>query len=391
MTAGRIERDPLVADALGAIEVPDHAPGFWERLDAATAPEALDVTAPEALDVTAPEALDVTAPAALDVTAPEAPDAATAPEAVDAATAPGAPDVPSTVFLDEPAEVAPTAVPDITLEPEAPSGSWRRRWARGAARVLVAAATVLVFVVAGVVLARDVGDVGPDLSDQTTATTEPGSTTTTAAAPGLVAEEQVVVDFVDALGRGDIDRAAALLGPRSEQYLVAQSGSVDAFLGEAAEGYGAWSTSTDRHVTLVDGIDVVLLEGTVSVEGASEYRRLAMPIAHAESADAWFVDPWAFDPQVDDQRFDFRSPPAGPFGLVLAPGDDLEVSFPAKGTIWISLGGEVASDFSASGAVGSFATWTVPADAADGSTVVVAFQADSGATFIAQALPVAAG
>jgi hypothetical protein len=358
MTAGPIERDPLVADALGAIEVPDHAPGFWERLDAATAPEAPDVTAPEALDVTAPEAPDVTA----------------------------------TVFLDEPAEVAPTAVPDVMLEPEAASESWRRRWARGAARVLVAAAAVAVFVGAGVVLARDVGDVGPDLSDRTTATTELGSTTTTtAAAPGLVPEEQVVVDFVDALGRGDIDRAAALLGPRSEQYLVAQNGSVDAFLGEAAEGYGAWSTSTDRNVTLVDGIDVVLLEGTVSVEGSSEYRRLAIPVAHAVSADAWFVDPWAFDPQVDDQRFDFRSPPAGPFGLVLAPGDDLEVSFPAKGTIWISLGGEVASDFSASGAGGSFTRWTVPSDAADGSTVVVAFQADSGATFIAQALPVAAG
>jgi hypothetical protein len=374
MTAGPIERDPLVADALGAIEVPDHAPGFWERLDAATAPEALDVTAPEAPDVTAPEAPDVTAPEAPDVTAPEAPD------------------VTATVFLDEPAEVAPTAVPDVMLEPEAASESWRRRWARGAARVLVAAAAVAVFVGAGVVLARDVGDVGPDLSDRTTATTELGSTTTTtAAAPGLVPEEQVVVDFVDALGRGDIDRAAALLGPRSEQYLVAQNGSVDAFLGEAAEGYGAWSTSTDRNVTLVDGIDVVLLEGTVSVEGSSEYRRLAIPVAHAVSADAWFVDPWAFDPQVDDQRFDFRSPPAGPFGLVLAPGDDLEVSFPAKGTIWISLGGEVASDFSASGAGGSFTRWTVPTDAADGSTVVVAFQADSGATFIAQALSVAAG
>jgi hypothetical protein len=358
MTAGPIERDPLVAGALGAIEVPDHAPNFWERLEAATAPEAPDVTAPEA------------------------PEAATAPEA---------PDVPSTVFLDEPAEDAPTAMPDVMLEREAPSESWRRRWARGAARVLVVAAAVAVFLGAGVVLARDVGDVGPDLSDQTTATTELGNTTTTAAAPGLVPEEQVVLDFVDALGRGDIDRAAALLGPRSERYLVAQSGSVDAFLGEAAERYGAWSTSTDRHVTLVDGIDVVLLEGTVSVEGSSEYRRLAIPVAHAESADAWFVDPWAFDPEVDDQRFDFRSPPAGPFGLVLAPGDDLEVSFPAKGTIWISLGGEVASDISAGGAGGSFTTWTVPTDAVDGSTVVVAFQADSGASFIAQALPVAAG
>jgi hypothetical protein len=345
MTAGPIERDPLVADALAAIEVPDHAPGFWERLQAATAPEARD-----------------------------------------AATA--------TVFLDEPAEVA--AVPDGMLEPEEPSESWRRRWARGAARVLVAAAAVAVFAGAGVVLARDDGDVGPDLSDQTTATTLVGDTTTTAA-PGLVPEEQVVVDFVDALGRGDLDSAAALLGPRSEQHLVAQSGSVDAFLGEAAEGYGAWSTSTDRQVTLVDGIDVVLLEGTVSVEGTAEYRRLAIPVVYAESAEAWFVDPWAFDPAVEDQRFDYLMPDAGPFGLVLKPDDELEVAFPTAGVVHFSLDGAAPTQVDTVSMKGlssvdrNVASWTVPEDAPDGSTVVVAFQADSGATFVAQALPVAAG
>src|SRR5690606_33729673 len=112
--------------------------------------------------------------------------------------------------------------------------------------------------------------------------------------------------FVDALGAGDLDTAADLLGPRSEEYVVATAGSVARFFSSGVtEGYGAWATSTDRTARVVDVNPdpevedlVVVLRGNRMPDGTPEARVDAFPVVYAESAKTWFVDLWAFDPDV---------------------------------------------------------------------------------------------
>jgi hypothetical protein len=340
MNATSEERDPVVARVLAEIEVPDHLPGFWERLDAAMQPsEPVTEAVPEPAPVPAP------APAV-------------------------------SVFVDEPEPDPDPASTEITLAPPAPAEPAHRRWTRIGARVLAGAAALVVLVVAGVLVARDDGAYGPDLSEPTPTTTSIGPPAT---APEPTAEEVVVVDFLDALGRGDLATAAALLGPRSEEYVTSQSGSVEAWLTEAEEGYGAWAASSDRTVRAVEGLPVVLVEGTVTVEGSTEFRRLAVPVVYAESAKAWFVDPWAFDPDVEDQRLE-----VGP----AAPGEGLLVHTGQTGTASFAL---VEFDLPpASVEVGGDGTarWTVPDDAPVGTTLVVVFESASGRTVTATAIPV---
>jgi hypothetical protein len=351
---GDPERDVLVARALAGVRAPEHGPGFWDRLE-------------DEMRRREPEAPAVPALAAVSVFAPEPP-----PE---------------------------PEVQDIVLDVTPAHERATRRWGRRAGRALLAVAAVAVVAVAGVLVAqRD--DAGPDLSDETlpTASVPDGSATTAPTAPAtstpqdeIGPAEQVVLDFVDALGRGDIDAAAALIGPRSEAYLTAQSGSVDAFLQEATEGFGAWSASTDRTVTSVDagGTTVVVLEGTVEQEGATDHRIDAFPVVHAESADAWFVDAWAFDPAIEDQRLEIVSPPSRPDGsVVLAPGDVVQVAVAVPGSVYFSLDGAPAIDVATSGPAQPVATWQLPDDARDGARVIVAYRSESGSIFTALALAV---
>jgi hypothetical protein len=353
------ERDAVVARALGAVATPDHAPGFWERLE-----DEMRRREPEADLVVVPPVAGVS------------------------------------VFTDDKVTEAP--VHDVVLEVAPASERGARRWGRRGARALLAAAAVAVVAVAGVLVAqRD--DTGPDLSDETLPTasvpgTDESTQPPTSGAPTSTPQdetgpaEQVVLDFVDALGRGDIDAAAALIGPRSEAYLTAQSGSVDAFLQVATEGFGAWSASTDRTVTLVPdmgGASVVVLEGTVQQEGTTNHRIDAFPVVHAESADAWFVDMWAFDPAVEDQRLEVVAPPAADDGtVVLAPGDVLQIAVATPGTVYFSLDGAAPEGVPTSGPSQPVASWQVPDDAHDGARVVVAYQSDSGSTYTAQAFAV---
>ena len=172
--------------------------------------------------------------------------------------------VPVAPSVIEP-EILPAAVVDIPLEPAHPLEPRRRQWARGVARVLVAAAALAVFVGAGVLLAPDDGDVGPDLSEQTTGTTAPeASRRPQSRRPSRLRRRWWSTSSMVGRRRqrrGGAARAAV------EEYLIAQSGSAEAFLTEAEEGYGVWAASSDRRVTAIDGLSVVLLEGTSGAEG----------------------------------------------------------------------------------------------------------------------------
>jgi hypothetical protein len=355
---GEPERDVVVAQALAGVTAPEHSPGFWDRLE-----DEMRRREPEQ------------------------------PVAVPPVTG-------VSVFADDGPD-APQ-VQDVVLEVTPAHERATRRWGRRGARALLAAAAVAVVAVAGVIVAqRD--DTGPDLSDETLPTASvPGTgestQPTTSGAPTSTPQdevspaEQVVLDFVDALGRGDIDAAAALVGPRSEAYLVAQSGSVDSFLQEATEGFGAWSASPDRSVTLVEdmgGASVVVLEGTVQQEGQTSHRIDAFPVVHAVSADAWFVDMWAFDPAIEDQRLEVVAPPpADDGGVVLAPGDVMQVAVATPGTVYYSVDGAAPDEVETTGPAQPVASWQVPDDAPDGAVVVVAYQSESGSTYTAQAFAV---
>jgi hypothetical protein len=121
--------------------------------------------------------------------------------------------------------------------------------------------------------------------------------------------------FVDSLGKGDLAAAAATIGPSSEEHAAA-AGGLKSMLQQSTEGHGAWLNARDRVVTPVGverGMVVVVLEGTLQVEGTTEHRIAAFPVRKAESADAWFVEPWGYEiaatrpllvrsPTIDDEE-----------------------------------------------------------------------------------------
>ena len=122
-------------------------------------------------------------------------------------------------------------------------------------------------------------------------------TMTTVPAEGVAEAEHAVIRFVDSLGTGDLDAAAALVGPMSERQADA-AGGLRSLLLQSTEGHGAWVGAHDRVVTPV-GISpdlvVVVLEGTLEVEGNTERRVAAFPVRKSEVAAEWIVEPWAYE------------------------------------------------------------------------------------------------
>ena len=172
------------------------------------------------------------------------------------------------------------------------------------------------------------------------ATTTP-PTTTRANQSGVVSTEdldaakQVVLRFVDALGKGDVAAAADVVGPVSEEH-AGDAGGLQSMLQQSTEGHGAWRSAEGRTVTPVGiepGIVAVVLEGTLRVEGSIEHRIAVFPARKAESASAWFVEPWAYeipspplritDPTVDAEE-------------IAAPALPLEVTVAIRdaGSVW---------------------------------------------------------
>lgn len=193
--------------------------------------------------------------------------------------------------------------------------------------LLAAAATVLAVAVAAITL------VTGDERRQTVTSDSPPSTPAPVATvhPGA---EAALLEFLDALGTGELDDAAALVGPRSEQWMTAQAGSVRDFLVVAEEGFGAWAQAENRRTTtmVIDpGQVVVVVSGVLNVEGNVEQRDDAFPMRYAESAGAWFVERWAWPPNVE--------PPV--IQVLNSTERDLTAIFAsAAGDAWLAVDGE---------------------------------------------------
>ena len=193
---GTDDRDPVVARALGLLPVPDHQPGFWARLDRALAAE---------------DAVDGTA----------------------------------TIVDDEAGAGEDERLARVVdLRGPRPLGRPSRRVGWAAA----AAALVAVAVDGAAILGDDGRDVGVATSPTTVAgfnpTVPPDTSDGPAAEPRSAGE--AVLAWVDALGAGDRERAASLLGPGSLDYIESLGRQPVEFMTELSEGYGAWSASTDR-------------------------------------------------------------------------------------------------------------------------------------------------
>jgi hypothetical protein len=146
------------------------------------------------------------------------------------------------------------------------------------------------------------GSTSPASSTTGSATPSPAPSvvsSTTVAVSSVPAEEltqaeQAAVTFVDSLGRGDLDAAAAVVGPTSLQQ-TNTAGGLRSLLQQSTEGHGAWIGTRDRVVMPVGitlGLVVDVLEGTLQVEGNTEHRVAAFPVRKAESG-VWLVEPWA--------------------------------------------------------------------------------------------------
>ncbi|MGE0879590.1 MAG: hypothetical protein AB7L13_12285 [Acidimicrobiia bacterium] len=202
------------------------------------------------------------------------------------------------------------------------------------------------------------GDDNANPASTASSTSAPGSTTLpppagTTTVPGTGAvpaaelgrAQQAVMTFLESLGSGDVDAARRVVGPISEQRSGA-AGGLTSMLRQSTEGHGAWPAATDREVTTIGfapGLAVVVLEGTLRVEGTTEHRVAAFPVRKAESADTWFVEPWAYDlatappltivsPTVDAEE---RATVRGGQSFQLT----VSVSARASGTVYVSYDG----------------------------------------------------
>jgi hypothetical protein len=357
-------RDPFVTRALATLPIPEHAPDFWPRLEAALEAVRFD-------DVDESPAHEP--PLAVHIARQE----------VDAA-------LPSRIGLTGIDLAAIVRPGDDRVRPP-------RRLSRVARPLLAAAAVVLL--VAAVRLSVDGDDdavlqsvtlTGPDGSS--TPAAEPGRATSssTAIAGDVQQATSVLNTFLEALGAGRTADAAKLVGPRSEAYLISQGGSVQAGLPPAGEGYGAWAASPDRTLTAVQvapGSFVLVAEGTVQVDGRPTHRVDAFPMTKAESARAWFVDAWAFDPAIGG-RLELSGDASSGGIRALRVGEPVEVFAEAPGTMRFVLAGHEPIDVvTVKRGAANLATWTpTAADIGDAQLLTIAFRSDSGTIYTALAV-----
>ena len=180
------------------------------------------------------------------------------------------------------------------------------------------------------------GDDAPTASTPTGApgVSAPSTTDPTTTAPGKPVSDAdraqaaaAVVTFVDALGAGDVERAAAILGPVSIAN-AASAGGVAALLRQSTEGHGAWIGASDRTVTAAGAapdVAVVVLQGTLQVEGMTERRVAAFPVARSAPDQPWLVEPWGM-PLASDGPLTVLAPPIGVDGRVAHARDGATTS-----------------------------------------------------------------
>ncbi|MBA2281187.1 MAG: hypothetical protein H0W25_08130, partial [Acidimicrobiia bacterium] len=144
---------------------------------------------------------------------------------------------------------------------------------------------------------------------------------------------------------GDAVSAATLLGPESREYIESLGADVEGMLLEAQEGIGTWPDATDRssEELFIGEFDfgqlyLVLLRGTVEVEGEVEERTEAFPVV--DDGSGYLVEWMGFDPELGG-RAEFASPGEAD-GLADVPSDGLiEVFFPLDGIVTFVLDGEI--------------------------------------------------
>jgi hypothetical protein len=390
------DRDLVVARALARLPIPDHEPDFWTRLEASLAAEPV-------ADANPFPVADVDEPVPL-------------PAPVDAVVAP-----------------QPDPRPEPVPVTELRAGETRRERRQRHRRILTVAA-VSIAVIAGaswVISATDeTGDGAPPagspssgfgtVTSAPTPTTSapvttavpattappPSATTSPPTAPGqAAAATESVKLFLADLGAGDAAAAASRLGPLSEAYLQSQEpdnpNAVDDFLRQTFEGYGAWSASPDAVYTPIpvrDGEYVVVVRGTVSQEGETAVRAIAVPVRFSASIpDASFIELWAFDPAVGGRLevLGGQQVPGGP--VTVRPNDEIGLSAPADGTAWFTAVDGFGNVLPltqvpvTAGAEGHTARWTMAVPSAGGSAAVppvVVMVFENERTFAALTVPI---
>lgn len=312
------ERDPQMSRYLTQSAVPDHADGFWDELDKQMA--TIDHGNPKS--------------------------------------------VPAEVRTIAPLEERQRDQAEVRRMSEDAGPRWRRGIA------LAAAAGVLVLGLS--ILNQDKGG-------DRVVTDDPVATSSTF--PSSVAGQndalEVTRRFIDALGQGNIAGARAAMGPRSEAYLTATTGSVDGFLREAEEGYGSlaglqnpemWALSTGENefVVIIKGINPV---------ANPEVRVEAIPVIKAESADAWFVEPWALD-RDGESRFDLTSPDPTPVTPSISAGDAVRVSVPQAGSVLFGLDRDALVEGNSLSSQQNGWAWTPKSVPAGPHTLVIVYKTD---------------
>jgi hypothetical protein len=127
---------------------------------------------------------------------------------------------------------------------------------------------------------------------------------------------------------------------------------------------------------------VVTYVGTRQVEGVTRRDAYALPLRHAESANTWFVEPYAFDAAIGG-RMDLLEPAVGTDGIRHVGATGIQVGVVTSGTVYFSTGTAVVS-VPVAGAART-ATWKniVLPDTAVPTTVTTTFVSDT--TFVSMA------
>jgi hypothetical protein len=314
------ERDDVIARALHEIPVPDHGPGFWRRLDDAIT-----------RDIAAGAGDGAEPPAARLDTG----------------------ELPSVRALAHERSRPPRKAP----------------WLAVAAALLVLAGAVGMVAVAGdgdgdgddAELA-DGPETTPEAQEPTTmaeATVASGGASETTLPPTEPIEASPPADtvrqWIDALGDGEPEAAAALLGPRSVSYIQALGGDPAGMMQEYEEGYGGWAASPDVQIASAETVPVDLLgpgteltivtvSGTYPGEGASEFRVDVIPVVTDQGEGR--IETMAHAPQRENKLV-FTVPRSDDAGALssMSPSDDVNVFVPAEGTVFFRIdGGELFAD-----------------------------------------------
>ena len=296
-------------------------------------------------------------------------------------------------------ETSPSALPpvhEVVLDGGPADGAGRAAAGAGdGARALLAAAAVAVVAVAGVLVARR-DDTGPDLSSETGRQHRARATTVTTVPGGArpPEAEQIVIDYVDALGRGDTTRPQPLCSVHGPTELPRGARHpADEFLGD---GGGGHRRVVDRHrsniSTVVDRGSPSSSSRARSSGGSASRPSLAFPVVTRSPREAWFVDKWAFDPTVEDQGVDFIRPeprPTGPPCLARRAGRGADLAEPGTACSRSTARARPRPDHRRPD--GPCGELDGPRGRGRRRNLVIVFQSESGKAFYAEACPVSAG